>query len=108
MTAPSEHDWTVITLEGEVDLTRIDELEGLIKASPPESGAFMVIDLSPVTFMDSSGLNWLIRTEATISEVGGTCALVVPDGQLARLFKVAGLDSHFRIHRTMAELADAD
>ena len=54
-------DGCVIRVRGEVDLSSIVELRGPLAAAR-EQGAATLVDLSGVTFMDSSGLHLMLKT----------------------------------------------
>ena len=51
----------VISVSGEVDLATSPELDGAIIAALDSGAAGLAIDLSNVTFMDSSGLGVIVR-----------------------------------------------
>ena len=101
MTATSAKGWVVLTVDGEVDLARRDELEDLVAANGDLSSN-VVFDLTQVTFMDSTGLGWLLRSQDMLAERGARCALVLPT-TLDRLFTAAGITDQFDIHRSIAD-----
>jgi anti-anti-sigma factor len=53
-------------------------------------GAF-VIDLGDVTFLDSSGVNVILRARATLGRDERALAVVCPPGPARRVFEVAGI-----------------
>jgi anti-anti-sigma factor len=76
------------------------ELEGLV-----EQGARrVVIDLSGLTFLDTTTLDSLLGFRASILESGGDVALVVGEGETQRFFELTGLEKVFSIY---AERANA-
>src|SRR5262249_14191684 len=55
-------DTTRLSLSGEVDLSTVDALQTQIAASVEAEGvASVIIDLSGVTFLDSSGISALLK-----------------------------------------------
>ena len=77
-----------VVVAGEIDLRTSPELrEALADASTVE-GSELVIDLTGVTFIDSSGISELLRA----SNAGHRLTLRHPAASVRRLFELAGLD----------------
>ena len=77
-----------VVVAGEIDLRTSPELrEALADASTVE-GSELVIDLTGVTFIDSSGISELLRA----SNAGHRLTLRHPAASVRRLFALAGLD----------------
>ena len=51
----------------------------------------LVLDLSELTFMDSSGIGLVIGRYKRLRQRGGTVAVVRADAQVNRIFEMAGL-----------------
>lgn len=56
---------------------------------------FVGVDVSGVTFCDSSGLSALVRSRARAAEMTGSLRLASPSPQIQRLLSVAGLTRMF-------------
>jgi anti-anti-sigma factor len=67
-------DRTVLELVGEFDLAAEPVLQRELDAAPPS--ATLVLDLSRVTFMDSTGLRLLLEADARAREHGNRCLIV--------------------------------
>lgn len=52
----------------------------------------VVIDLSGVSFMDSSGLGIILGRYAKIKELGGTLAILDPTPEIMKILRLAGAD----------------
>src|SRR5438309_9044843 len=93
---------TVLPLEGEIDLHVSPQigasLAGLIKKKPPK----MVVDLSKVSYIDSSGLAVLIEAMQNVAAYGGSFALSGLQVGVRPIFEIARLDQGFRIFPTTA------
>jgi anti-sigma B factor antagonist len=64
-----------------------------------ESGArYLLIDLSSVSFMDSSGMGSLAVALKRVQEAGGMLALCSLNGQARMLLEIAGMDQIFPIY----------
>ncbi len=94
MTEPSPN---VVPLEGEIDLHVSPQigaqLAALIKQKPPK----VVVDLSKVTYIDSSGLAVLIEAMQNVGGYGGSFALTGLQAGVRPIFEIARLDQVFRI-----------
>jgi anti-sigma B factor antagonist len=79
----------LVALRGELDLATADGLSGwLIEIS----GSTVVIDLSELAFMDSSGIAALIQTK---NELGDCLVLTRPRANVRRVFDITGLGAWF-------------
>jgi len=68
----------------------------------------VVVDLSGVTFIDSSGLAVLINAMQDIKEYGGKLTLAGINTTVRSIFETARLDQFFLIDRRDDELLAAD
>ena len=85
-----------IHVSGEIDLSTADVLRAAGTAAISNYVGTIRVDLSEVTFMDSTGLAALIE----ISNRAGdrhTLILEHPAPQVARLLEITGLGQHFTI-----------
>ena len=92
----------VLSLEGEIDLhvsPRIAaELRALIKQHPEK----LVIDLSKVSYIDSSGLAMLIDAMQKVEGYRGKLYLVGMQPDIQLIFETSRLNQAFRIRRDVA------
>jgi len=91
----------IVELTGEHDLSTVGGLQEELAAIFAQ-GTSIVIDLSSVTFMDSSVLRELIVAQRRAdSDDGEDVAIVAPAGGFAaRLIALAGAGSMFSVHQT--------
>ncbi len=87
----------LVAVSGEVDVavapTVQDELSALI-ATHPEG---VIVDISEVFFLDSSGLNVFIVAFKALREYDGRLAIVATTAPTVRLFEIAGLSSMLNV-----------
>ena len=87
----------VLPLDGEIDLhvsPRVAlSLNQMLKMKP----AKLVVDLSKVSYIDSSGLAVLIDAMQGVEEYGGTFAIAGMQETVRSIFEIARLDQVFRI-----------
>lgn len=83
----------VIQILGEIDHHNAVAVRGDIDKRIYESGAKrLVMDLSAVDFMDSSGLGLIMGRYALISRLGGTLTVREPSSAIVKILKLAGFD----------------
>jgi anti-anti-sigma factor len=88
-----EGETSVVTAHGELDMSTVPALEEAIRAGAGETGR-VALDLSGVTFIDSSGLNLLLRSRRESLRDGWELELRSPSQPVLRLLDVTGLDEH--------------
>jgi anti-sigma B factor antagonist len=84
----------VLTLGGELDLATTPVLQQWL--DPAMRGtATVVINLTRLSFIDSSGLRLLVQAERQLRDSGGRLVLVRGPRAVHRVFELTRLDSHF-------------
>ena len=86
-----------IALSGEVDIAFGDELRTLGEAFVQSGRENAVVDLAGVTFMDSTGLNFLVGLRRVAHGRGGSVTLRRPSPACRRLLQVSAFDQVFDI-----------
>jgi anti-sigma B factor antagonist len=91
----------VVTAVGEVDVSTAPELRERLHEIP--EGSTVVVDLSGVTFLDSTGLGVLVAALKRVreGEGEGDLRLVVSRPQVTKVLEVTGLASVFSIFPTL-------
>ena len=93
-----------LRLSGELDhhaaKTAMRDIERAIDRFLP--GA-CVIDMSPLMFMDSSGIAVLLKTRRRMNEIGGTLFVTGVRGQPGKVFAAAGLKRMINIGAAIAK-----
>ena len=95
--APSA-DERSFALAGELDAHTAPELEATLATT--DRGASIRLDLSAVTFLDSSGLRTLVAAHAAREEQGGELVLLSPSPSVVKLLDITGLTDHLRVDQT--------
>ena len=90
----------LIEVEGQVDLYSAPEFKERVSRVIREGKSRVIIDLSRVTFMDSTGLGVLVGALKRLRAARAELLLVVTDYDIERLFELTGLDRSFRIYRS--------
>jgi anti-anti-sigma factor len=85
----------LLAVSGELDLSNSTELRRRIERAVRDGRDRVVIDLSDLTHMDSSGLAALIDCHQLAEARGGRLALVITSESVRRTVEVRGLDRLF-------------
>ncbi len=99
----SEAGHYVIAVRGEIDLFTAPELKKVLTDAIEGGELRLVIDLSEVSFLDSTALGVLIGAVKRLRSRGGALALVNTDASIAKTFEITGLDQIFTILPTREE-----
>lgn len=83
-----------IATKGELDLATSPQLEQEMRAILARGAQQVTIDLSGLTFVDSSGLRVLIMLHERSKEDGWALALLAPSEQARAVFRISGAEEH--------------
>jgi len=83
-------------VSGEVD-AHSSELFATTLVAAGERSTAVIVDMSGVTFMDSSGLRVLVEAQQRAEAGGPSLVLRSPSRQITRLLDLAGLTENFEI-----------
>lgn len=84
--------WLVAKLTGELDVASVPAARvKLEQALLDETLDGLILDLTDVTFMDSSGLGFLLGRYRQLAEIGGKTIVAGVQGQVRRVFQLSGL-----------------
>jgi anti-sigma B factor antagonist len=92
----------VVEVTGEVTFSNVGGLAGRLEAALARASQ-VVVDLSQVSFIDSSGLSALLTGSAQARERGGVLVLVLGDGDPPSIFRFRGVDRLLSLHTSRDE-----
>jgi anti-sigma B factor antagonist len=101
-------DCAVLQVTGEVDLYTAPMLREGIRDLAAKGAVHLIADLSPVDFLDSTGLGVLVGGLKRVREDGGSLALVVGAPRILRVFQITGLTKAFAVWPSVTEAISAD
>src|SRR5579859_2878409 len=95
----------VLHARGEIDVEHAADLHsiGMLAISSALDASPIVIDLSDVEFMDSTGLGALVAIRNAAQESGREVHLRRPSSRVQRLLKITGMDNVFAIDDPMED-----
>ena len=88
---------SVVTLQGEVDAHTAPKLGSCLFGLAEEGKKGVIVDLSEVTFLDSTGIGVLVHALRHFSLRHARMVLVCPTERMLRPFQIAGLAGHLTI-----------
>jgi anti-sigma B factor antagonist len=89
---------TVVAARGELDLSTAPRLRELAVARLTAGAKIMVVDLSEVEFLDSTGLGILVAILKRARSLDALLALVISRERVRKVFELTGLTTAFTIH----------
>ena len=92
---------TVVTAAGELDAHSAPLLQGSLDPLTQSPGIALVVDLSGVGFIDSTGLGVLVTTLKHVREAGGSLDVVVHAPRVLKVFALTGLDVVIPLHESL-------
>jgi anti-sigma B factor antagonist len=79
----------VIAVAGELDVAGSESLDR--RLNEIDASRTVALDLSEITFVDSSGLRVVVQHHLRLASGGGRLTLLQPSTQVRRLLEIAGL-----------------
>jgi anti-sigma B factor antagonist len=98
--------YAVVTLRGELDLAGESELRDRLRAACEENDGRVVLDLSELSFIDSTGLSILVEYHARTRAAGGRLILLAPRSAVVRILDITGLDERLTICDRLDDAAE--
>lgn len=90
----------IVSVGGEVDAHTAPEVQQAVHAAIG-SNIRLIVDLTDVTFLDSTGLGVLVTALKRVREADGSLDLVVTSPRVLKVFTLTGLDVVIPIHETL-------
>lgn len=87
-------DLVLVALAGELDIYTVDAFRAALDRIDP-TGVTLVVDLTDVSLLDSSGLGALVSMLRRAREAEGVLGLICPHRRLRRVFEITGLRREF-------------
>ena len=107
VTQETQGNATLFVVEGQVDMHTSPELRGHLREALGQQASPLVVDLTSVGFIDSSGLATLIEALQAVGKYGGKLRLCGLTPEVRKLFDLAQLSTIFDL-RDSREDACAD
>jgi anti-anti-sigma factor len=97
--------WPVARLTGAVDLSNVEVLTARLEGAVSNRAQGLVVDLSGVTYLDSTGLRLIYRLARRLGDRQQRLRLVVPDdSRIRRVLTLAGVGTVTQMVPDVAQL----
>jgi anti-anti-sigma factor len=96
-----------VAVGGEIDFATHHSLLGVLTEELEHGHRRIVLDMSDVTFCDSTGLGVLVQVRQRASEGGGWLRVVAPTDAVRRALEITNLDRLIPAYPTVADAAGA-
>jgi anti-anti-sigma factor len=93
----------VVAIKGEVDLRTSPELRTQLQEMAARVDGPLLIDLSGVEYMDSSGVGTIVFIKRELERAGRKLVLIRLQPRVRSVFEIAHLDKFFTIAESVAE-----
>ncbi|RZS77906.1 SpoIIAA-like anti-anti-sigma regulatory factor [Motilibacter rhizosphaerae] len=93
--------WLVLTVAGEIDAATAPALRQRLIDLPAEGHTDVLLDLTGVTFLDSTALGVLVGTYKRLAALHGTLAIVPGTTMTKRLLKLTALERVFPLYASV-------
>ena len=107
MTTRAIDELSVVDVVGEVDVFSAPNLAEQLTQLFDAGRRTVVVDLTLVTFLDSTGLGTLVAARNRAEEAGGQLPIIGSGERVLKLFRITGLDEVFEIYPSIEAAIEA-
>jgi len=107
VTSHDRGDLTIVVVEGEVDVYTASVLREKLVDVIDADHADVIVDLTGVGFLDSTGLGVLVGALKKIRGFGGRLQLVIDQEKVMKVFRITALTQVFTIHESLEDALDS-
>ena len=93
----------VVTAPGEIDITNAEAFRDALLSALNAGAAGLIADLTPTTFLDSSGVTALVRAARRAAATGAALRLAVTAAPILRVLSLVGIDRMIQVHPSVAD-----
>ena len=93
----------VFKLRGSLDLATAPTVRAALAEATEKGGHHLIVDLTQLEFLDSTGLGVLIGAHRRAAERGGSFRLVISEGPISRLLNITGLIAVFAVYHSLED-----
>jgi anti-sigma B factor antagonist len=94
---------SVLTVTGEIDLATAPDLRERLMVQEADRVETIVVDLTGVSFIDSTALGVLVGAYRRQEDAGGTLKLVVTEPRILKVLEITDLTSVFPVFASVDE-----
>ena len=95
VTVQRDHELATIMVSGELDLATVSQLSAAV--AEHSDASLVVLDLTAVTFIDSTGVRVLIQADRACARSGSRLVVQAGDGPVRRILGLCKLDGRLAL-----------
>jgi anti-sigma B factor antagonist len=99
--------WSVISLRGEIDVYTAPRLRQALIDLIEGGNSDILVDMSRVDFLDSTGLGVLVGGLKRVKSKDGSLEIVATQDKILKIFEITGLSKVFPIHDSVEAAVSA-
>lgn len=88
-------DLVVVEVQGDIDLSEAGELRAVLNDAASGPHRSVIVDLSGVRFIGSTGMGVLVEVHHRLADAGRRLVVHEPSDKIRRAFEIAGVDFLF-------------
>ena len=97
-------DLCLVRLQGEVDMSNVQEVSVAIEGAPAHGARGIIVDLTDTTYLDSAGVGLLVRLAERLRSRRQDFSLLAPAGSRVRsVLELTGLGRVMPLHVSLEE-----
>ena len=97
VTVSTDGDRATVFLRGELDMSGVDRAREAIEQAESDGGTLLVLDLSELDFIDSTGLEVMLRAARRAHDEGRRLIVRRPSRYVRRLLEMTAIDQSLDI-----------
>lgn len=94
---------SVVEVAGDIELSNASQLRADLRSVCEAEPCNIIVDMSQVTFIDSTGIGVLVGALKRTREHNGSFALICPQPRVRRVFEITGLLQALPLFNSMDE-----
>lgn len=95
-----------LSFRGELDISSAARVEAELARREAEAPGLVILDLSGLLFMDSTGLRIVVGADARARERGGRLVIVRGPEPVQRIFRITRLDERLEMVSSLREVGE--
>lgn len=107
VTTSTANDRLVVNVCGEVDLRTSPQLRAALLESAQKTTGSLLVDLSGVSYMDSSGVGTMVYVKRQVERDGRRLVLVGLQPRVRSVLEITHLDKFFTIAQSIDEVTES-
>ena len=102
-----EEDYVIVLPDEEIEVYNISEIKEVLFDIIEKGNRKLIMDMSKVEYIDSSGLGVLVSVLKKVKASEGKLVLISPKSSVKQILSLTNLDKVFNIQDTLENAVDA-